>query len=648
MAESPHETPDGIPSDWWRVAFLSLGDAVIATDVNGAVTFMNPVAESFTGWTLADANGRPLPTVFSLIDEDTRQRSENPAVKALREGVVVGLSNNSILIAKDGTERHIDDRAAPMRDSRGEICGVVLVFRDVTDRRKAEKALQESERRFRLLVESVKDYAIYMMDVEGRVASWNAGVERMTGYKAEEIIGKHYSIFYSPEDRLSNKPQRQLSKAKAIGKFEDEGLRVRKDGTRFQSHIVITPIYDTAGKHRGFAKVTRDVTERKEWELQRIREQQLLDASYRKDEFLAVLGHELRNPLAPIRNVVQVISQHSSSTSPLLDQAFEMLDRNVQAMTRLVDNLLDLSRIASGQIEMNKELVEVSELMERGADQVRPLMESRRHQFTLVKPQEAMWLEGDPARLEQVIANLLSNAAKYTYDGGKIWLTAEREGSNVVIRVKDTGMGIEPSMLISIFDMFTQVDQSRGRREGGLGVGLSIVKSIVELHGGTVEAFSEGRGRGSEFVVRMPIISAQVTPEPRTPTVQDAPRTLRILVVDDNADAAESLAMLVRLYGHEVKAVHSGVDALNLLKTYTPQIAILDLSMPMMDGIELAHHIRLNKALDKMVLIALTGLAQTTDRENTRDAGFQRHLVKPVDPHQLQGLLSELAVELND
>jgi PAS domain S-box-containing protein len=640
VSDPRRQSPDQTQQEWWRVAFASIGDAVITTDINGGITFLNPVAESLTGWTLAEAAGVPLIGVFNIVNEETRHAVENPAARALREGVVVGLANHTLLIAKDGTERPIDDSAAPIRNGQGEVVGVVLVFRDVTERRRAEKALQESEERFRLLVESVKDYAIFMMDPEGRVVSWNAGAERIKGYKDREIIGQHFSVFYTPEERQDRRPQMGLTTAKDEGTFEDEGWRVRKDGTRFQAHVVITPVYDEAGTHRGFAKITHDVSERRKWEQEHLRER---EASIRKDQFLAVLSHELRNPLTPIRNVLQVLTQQAAST-PVLRQACEMMDRNVRVMTRLVDDLLDLSRIASGKVEIKRELVEVSVIMERGAETARPVVDAHRHHLTVTPPKDPMWVEGDPVWLGQVVMNLLTNAAKYTGEGGKIWLTAEREGDRATIRVRDTGIGIEPDKLPRVFEMFTQVDTSLNRTEGGLGVGLSIVKKIVELHGGAVEARSGGRGAGSEFVVRLPLrTAAPARMDQAEDAARAATRPLRVLVVDDNADAADSLAMFLKLYGHDVQAAHSGAAALNLVKTYSPQVIILDLSMPVMDGFQVAQRLRLNIDMSKVALIALTGLGQESDRRRTRDAGFNYHIVKPPDPQQLHELLTVLA-----
>lgn len=290
-----------------RVTLSSIGDAVISTDMQGAITFMNPVAEAVTGWAFDEAAGAALETVFRIVNEETRQTAENPAVKALRDGVVVGLANHTLLISRDGTERPIDDSAAPIRNARGEVAGVVLVFRDVTERRNAERALQESEERFRLLVEGTYDYAIFMLDPEGNVTTWNTGAQRIKGYRADEIIGKHFSIFYPAEALERGWPQEELRRATAQGRFEDEGWRVRRDGSQFWANVIITALKDKNGNIRGFSKITRDLTERRQLERARLHAEVMSDLSRRKDEFLAMLSHELRNPLSPILNAVEML-----------------------------------------------------------------------------------------------------------------------------------------------------------------------------------------------------------------------------------------------------------------------------------------------------------------------------------------------------
>jgi signal transduction histidine kinase len=369
----------------------------------------------------------------------------------------------------------------------------------------------------------------------------------------------------------------------------------------------------------------------------------LREADRRKDEFLAILAHELRNPLAPIRNSLH-IQRLTSPNDPATGRIVEMMERQVNHMVRLVDDLFEISRISRGRVELRKEPVEVATVVEGALETSRPLIEARRHQLLLAIAPEPLTLEGDPVRLAQVLANLLNNAAKYTDVGGQIWLTVRREGDAVVISVRDSGTGIPADMLPRVFDLFTQVDRSADRAQGGLGIGLTLVKSLVEMHGGSVAAHSEGSGKGSEFVVRLPLTTETCAvgpagPEGR-PSAALAPR--RVLVVDDNRDAAESLGMVLELLGAEAQVVCSGPDALEALGTYQPAVVLLDIGMPGMDGYEVAKRIRERPAFRDVTLVALTGWGQEEDRRRSRTAGFDYHLIKPADVSALKTLLSSL------
>jgi signal transduction histidine kinase len=378
--------------------------------------------------------------------------------------------------------------------------------------------------------------------------------------------------------------------------------------------------------------------ERHRWELERLREE-----GRRKDEFLAILGHELRNPLAPLRNAVQILNL-AGSNPDTAEQARAVIERQVNHMTRLVDDLLDVSRITRGKIVLRNEQVELAAAVADAVEACRPLITARRHELSVELPPEPVWLEADPARLRQVFANLLTNAAKYTEPNGRLGLTAARADGEVVVRVWDTGVGIPPEMLHQVFEMFTQVNRTPGSdSQWGLGVGLTLVKNLVELHGGTVSAASAGPGRGSEFVVRLP-----ASPEPAPAAARAEPAApgtgcgLQVLVVDDHVDAAASLAAMVRLWGHQARAVHNGRAALDEMRAHRFDVVFLDLGMPGVDGYEVSRRVRQELGQGCVFLVALTGYGQEEDRRRTREAGFDLHLVKPADPEVLQELLTQL------
>ena len=396
---------------------------------------------------------------------------------------------------------------------------------------------------------------------------------------------------------------------------------------------------DELGQPR-VAVIFKDISERSRLERQ-LKEQSdaLVDLHRRKDEFLAMLSHELRNPLAPISNAVHMLRLHNKE-DPLQLQARLTIERQLAQMTRLVDDLMEVSRITTGRVHLRQERVAVAVIVERAVETASPLLDQRRHELTVSVPGGPIWLFGDAGRLEQVIVNLLTNSAKYTEEGGRVWLTASQEGEEAVIRVRDTGVGIAPELLPRVFDLFTQAERSLDRAQGGLGIGLALVQRLVELHRGKVEAFST-LGQGSEFVVRLPILR---TPIPLPPTAPaDAPNTeraLRILVVDDNVDSAESLAMLLQTVGHEVRTAHDGPTGLTAALGFRPDAVLLDIGLPKMDGYEVARRMRLAPELAITPLLALTGYGQESDREKSLEAGFDHHLVKPVDFEKLLGILA--------
>ena len=911
-----------------RVTLASIGDGVIATDPSGNVTFLNEIACDLTGWTPDAAHGKPLAEVFAIVNEETRNPVENPALRALAEGVIVGLANHTLLIARDGTERPIDDSAAPIRDRAGEVHGAVLVFRDITDRKASEDALRESERRKSAVLRASLD-AILTIDADGRVVAFNPAAEGLFGYSQAEAIGADMGELIVPESMRQGHRQGMVhflatGEAPVLNQRLEMPAR-RKDGSEITVELVITRIdgdqllftgflrditarkraeADLADRVRllalsaevgsaltrneplpeilqrcaaalvehldgafarvwildpredvlillasaglythldgphgrvpvGKLKIGRIAEERKphltnavpgdervpeqEWaraegmvafagyplligdrllgvmamfarhplaphtldamaavadeialgidrkhaeerlaqllaaesnrsrrlrqvaqasltlnaattpgsvfgvvqvEAQRIiganrsaiqattdetpsplgaltaaligrsgrpigqihltdkpagafteddeailvqlahmasialenarLYEELREGDRRKDEFLATLAHELRNPLAPIRNSLQIMRLAGADRSTM-DDSRAMIERQVQQMVRLVDDLLDISRISRGKMELRRERVELATAIAGAVETSRPLIERMGHTLTVTLPTQPVHLHADLTRLAQVFLNLLNNAAKYSQPGGRIALTAELASGGceppdtVIVRVSDTGIGIPADMLPRIFEIFTQVDRSLERSQGGLGIGLTLVKRLTELHGGDIVARSDGPGAGSEFTVRLPILPESADePEGAAPAAETpALPARRILVVDDNRDSADSLTMILEILGNEVHTAYDGVEAVEAATAFRPDLVFLDIGLPRLNGYDAARRIRQLPGGKNVVLVALTGWGQEDDRRRSREAGFDHHLVKPVDPEELARLLAE-------
>jgi len=930
--------------EWFEVTLASIGDAVITTDTERRVTFLNPIAEHLTGWRSSEVKGQPLQSIFRIINEDTRLPVENPVDKTLESGHVVGLANHTALISREGVEISIEDSAAPIRDARGRITGAVMVFHDVSRRRVAERALRASEERLSAVfsqaalgiavanldgrfqeanakfcsilgysldelrqhtflelthpddvvatlagikdlregkienyalekryvrkdgtsvwssttvtilrkesgeaaqfigiiqditdrklsksalnhlaaVVEYSDDAIITKTLDGIISSWNPGAQRIFGYTADEAIGRPVTILI-PEKHLNEEPGilDRLRRGERIDHYET--IRRHKDGTLFNVSLTVSPIKNAEGRVIGASKIARDITRQKRSE-DLIREQAhvlaLLDTtgksiasnldlqnvlqivtdsatrltgakfgaffynvinehgeafllytlsgapreafekfglprntavfhptftgqgpvrsaditkdprygkmaphhgmpkghlpvrSYlavpvisrsgmvmgglffghpetdvfteraeqlvlgvaaqaaiamdnarlyeaaqreiasreraeaalremdqRKDEFLATLAHELRNPLAPIRQAT-LISMSPSASEEQKRWSHQVITRQVHHMSLLLDDLLDISRITRGTLELRTEMTNLKTVVDAAVETSRPALDAKHHEFSVDLPPSTVQFAADPLRLAQVLSNLLTNAAKYTDPRGNIHLRASADAAFVEFAVTDTGVGLSADALSAVFNMFSQIKSSQDRSEGGLGIGLALSKGVVQLHGGTIEARSAGQGKGSEFVVRIPrrrVSSAAHEVAEGSPAV--SPRKYRVLIADDNRDAAESLAMLLEIEGHTVTVVHDGQEALAAIETSRPEVALLDIGMPEMDGYEVARRVRGDSQNRQTLLIAITGWGQEQDKARAMDAGFDLHFTKPIEPQRLIELL---------
>lgn len=626
----------------FRVTLRSIGDAVMTTDIEGRVTYLNEVAEALTGWSQSEALGQPLERVFHIVNEASRQPVENPAMRALRQGVVVGLANHTILIRKDGTECPIDDSAAPIRNEQGEVSGCVLIFRDVTAQRQVEREKANQLLTARLLasiVETSND-AIISKSLNGVIQTWNAAAERLFGFTAEQAVGQNISLVIPPE-RLDEEEQiiANLRAGHRIEHFETE--RVRADGQRIIVSLTISPLKDAEGNVVGASKIVRDVTERKRLEDNlRVLAADLSENDRRKNEFLATLAHELRNPLAPMSNMLEVLKR-SDGDSGILKRAHETIERQLGQLVRLVDDLLDLNRITHDRLELRRSEVELSSVIQQAVEAARPLIDAAGHELTVELPNEPIYLNADRTRLTQVFGNLLNNSSKYTKAQGRISLDAKRAGEEVVVTVKDNGAGIPADKLESIFDMFMQVERTTDRSQGGLGIGLTLVKRLVDMHGGSIEPRSRGEGMGSEFIVRLPVLSKPSLASQDGAESTRATPARRVLIVDDNRDSAESLAMLMQITNNEAYLAHDGAEAVAAIEKHRPEVVLLDIGLPKLDGHEVCRRVRREPWGKDIVIIALTGWGQEDDRRKSHEAGFDGHLVKPIDYDKLLDLLED-------
>lgn len=543
------------------------------------------------------------------------------------------------VLLEDGSWVSLLQYAVSLYDEAGRIRGGLCASVDMTEQEQTRQALRESEQRWRTMAEALPN--LVWTDLPDGQCDWLSGQwGKYTGIPEQELLGLRWL------ERVIHPDDREPTLACWMAACADEAdydleYRIRRyDGQYRWFKTRGVPVRDDSGRIVYWFGTCTDIEDRKRAEAR------LQEADRRKDEFLATLAHELRNPLAPIRNALSILRMPGVDAGTV-GQSLEMMERQVHHLVRLVDDLLDVSRVMRGKITLHSERLELARAMAHAVETVQPLIADQGHELAVIMPDPSLTVEADPVRLAQIIGNLLANAARYTDRGGRIELDARREGAHAVIRVRDTGIGIAPEALPRIFDLFVQADHAPTRSQAGLGIGLTLVRNLVELHGGTVEARSDGPGRGAEFAVRLPVEtgerSGQATSRTKRTHRREASRaSQRILVVDDNQDAADSLAILLRMKGHEVEVAHDGPSALEAAATFRPRLVLLDLGMSGMDGFEVARRLRGQPGADGVRLAALTGWGQQEDRRRTLEAGFDHHLVKPVESRKLDELLEAL------
>jgi PAS domain S-box-containing protein len=501
--------------------------------------------------------------------------------------------------------------------------------------------LRDSEHRYRRLFQSARDGILILDAATLKIIDANHFMSELLGYSLDEFLGKElWEIGFSKDKAASQQVYRELQET-GYARYDHLPLESKTGAAAPVEVICNTYQVDRCAVAQCNI---RDISERRRMEKKLLEQGELLaDLDRRKDEFLAMLSHELRNPLAPISDAVHLLNLQKED-DPARLRARAIIERQLGQMTRLVDDLMEVSRINTGQVRLRHDHVAINEIVERAVEATRPLVNQHRHRLTVLLPPHPIWLYADATRLEQVVVNLLTNAAKYTEDAGRIWLSASEEGDECVLRLRDSGVGIAPELLPRIFDLFAQAETSLDRSHGGLGIGLALVKRLVESHRGKIEVTSV-LGEGSEFTVRLPLGLSRELQAPSIPAAAAKPavRSLRVLIVDDNVDAAESLAMLVAALGHDVRTAYEGVAALQTAIECRPDLMLMDIGLPGLNGYELAARLRQLPDLRNIVLVATTGYSQESDRKLSRDAGFDHHLVKPADFGKVQQILAGVA-----
>lgn len=636
-----------IAQAYLKALIESADDAIVTKDLNGIVTTWNAGAEKLFGYTAAEMIGEPI---GKLVPSD-RPDEEDTILAKLRNGERIEHYETK-RIRKDGRIVDISVTISPIRTNDGTIIGASKIARDITGQHRLAEA-ELAEQYLSAIVESAED-AIIGKTLDGIITSWNRGAQNIFGYTAEEMIGRPIILLIPPDH-----PNEELSIIARIRKGESiehyETQRIRKDGRIIDVSLTISPIKDKNGTIIGASKIARDISEQRQAqdrERNALRQAELAKeqaeaASQSKDEFLATVSHELRTPLTATLGWARMLAAGTLDDATK-KKAIDVIERNVKSQAQLIEDLLDISRIISGKLRIEVKPVDTTALVEAAVDVVRPAADAKGIRIELVRDSNVTPIAGDFQRLQQVVWNLMSNAVKFTLRGGHIKVEIASVGSHVRIAVSDSGIGIRPDFLPFVFNRFSQADSSTTRKQGGLGMGLAITKSIVELHGGNITASSEGEGKGSKFVVKLPVAAVRSMPDTSEFNEDFGPRQeligLKILVVDDEQDTCDMLRFLFTRAGAVARTATNAEDAIEMVDTWRPDVLISDIGMPNVDGYELIKRVRARSdATMRLPAVALTALTRIEDRVKALSAGYHMHVAKPVEPSELLTVVASLA-----
>ena len=623
------------PEERFRLLVDSVTDyAIFMLEPDGRIASWNAGAERMKGYSAADAIGQHF-SIFYPPEDKAAEKPRRGLERASAEGRA---EDEGWRVRKDGSRFWSSVVITAMRNPAGRLIGFAKVIRDLTERGTAAEQFRSRDDEFRMLVERVEEYAIYLLGPTGTVATWNAGAEKIKGYGAPQIIGHNFACFYTYEDVAAGKPQHNLQQAARLGHICEQGTRVRQDGSRFPAEVVITALRDEAGALSGFSKVTRDLTEQlrsREVESEKIASER---ANRAKDEFLAALSHELRTPLTPVLAAASFLADHAAEFPAEFAGELDVIKRNVLLQARLIDDLLDLTRISAGKITLRRACIDAHAVAAEALNMARLTVAEKQLKLSADWSATKHHMSGDVVRVQQVFWNLISNAVKFTAPGGEIFLKTSNCDGRFQFEISDNGIGIDPPRQKDLFRAFEQGGSGVTRQFGGLGLGLAICKHLVEIHGGSIELSSRGLGLGTTVKVSFDVLGDIVRADP-APATSPLAVNLRILFVEDHVDTRQVLGRLLKRCGHELFIAENVHDATELLHAHAVDVVLSDIGLPDGTGHDV---ISAAKRIQDVTGIALTGFGMVEDVQRCKEAGFDFHLTKPVDFAELRALLQKI------